>query len=76
MAGIDSSELPEALAPLQWLDEALRRGVFGALTRDRSDYAPDGCAYPLACTPVPALVLREKFALSFGVEATEGGTDE
>jgi hypothetical protein len=63
------ADLGVALGKLQWLEAALARGVFGALTRDRSDYAPDGCDWPLACTPVPQAVLEKKFALTFGAAA-------
>jgi hypothetical protein len=60
-----------ALAKLQWLEQALSSGVYGALTRDRSDYAPEGCAWPLACTAVPAAILEQKFTRTFGGLAGE-----
>ena len=63
------ADLGLALGKLNWLETALARGVYGALTRDRSDYAPDGFAWPLACVPVPQAVLAEKFARTFGGEA-------
>ena len=68
-------DLPAALARLSWLTEALDRGCYGALTRDRSDYAPDGVAWPLACTPVPAAALARKFAATFGHHEGDSGDD-
>ncbi|PAW63543.1 MAG: hypothetical protein B9S34_14145 [Opitutia bacterium Tous-C1TDCM] len=67
-------ELDEALGRLPWLGEALRRGVYGALTPDRSDYAPAGPPWPTACTPVPAAVLARKFAVTF--PGFSGGADD
>lgn len=72
--GFDDME--QALTKLQWLEQAVTRGVYGAMTRDRSDYAPAGCAWPLACTPVPAAVLGQKFELTFGVGTGEATADE
>jgi hypothetical protein len=71
MAKIDLSELDAALAPLDWLAGAMTRGVYGALTKDRSDYAPPGYAWPLASTPVGQTVLTAKFAATFGAVETE-----
>jgi len=68
---MDDSELPLALTKLAWLAQALDRGAFGALTPDRSDYAPPGYAWPLACTPVRNAVLRAKHALTFGPMESE-----
>ncbi len=77
VTAIDLAELPAALGKLTWLGEALERGVYGALTPDRSDYAPPGLLWPLACTPVPAAILRRKFALTFKAQAGEAeGSDE
>ncbi|MBS0661932.1 MAG: PD-(D/E)XK nuclease family protein [Verrucomicrobia bacterium] len=69
MIGLD--ELDAALAKLDWLATAMTRGTYGALTPDRSDYAPPGYAWPLACTPVKHAVLASKFALTFGSTETE-----
>ncbi len=66
MTRLDFSDMKLALAKLHWLETALTRGVYGALTRDRSDYAPEGCVWPLASTPVSRSVLDAKFALTFG----------
>ena len=63
---LEDTELPAALAKLDWLAVALARGAYGALTPDRSDYAQPGFAWPLACTPVRHAVLRAKHALTFG----------
>jgi hypothetical protein len=71
IASVSYAEMGTALGKLQWLEQALTRGVYGALTRDRSEYAPDGCAWPLASVPVPHAVLEAKFARTFGVAAGE-----
>ncbi len=68
---MEDNELPVALAKLDWLAAALEKGAYGALTPDRSDYAPPGYAWPLACTPVRHAVLRAKHALTFGVKEGE-----
>ncbi|HUR59030.1 MAG TPA: PD-(D/E)XK nuclease family protein [Opitutaceae bacterium] len=68
---LDYTEMGAALKKLAWLEQALTRGIYGARTRDRSEYAPEGCAWPLACTPVRQSILEEKFALTFGVDAEE-----
>ncbi len=64
-------ELDGALGRLAWLGDALRRGVYGALTPDRSDYAPAGAPWPTACSPIPAAVLARKFALTFPAAVQE-----
>lgn len=69
------SDMGLALTKLRWLEQALDRGVYGALTRDRSDYAPAGCDWPLACTPVPHAVLARKFAVTFELRP-EDAVDE
>ena len=65
-AMIDFGGLDAALTKLDWLAVAMARGVYGALTKDRSDYAPPGYAWPLAATPVRHAVLAAKFAATFG----------
>jgi len=69
-------DMGQALAKLKWLEAAVTRGIYGALTPDRSDYAPSCCAWPLACTPVPGAVLAQKFKMTFGVETEEDAADE
>lgn len=66
MAKIDFGELDLALTKLDWLAAAMARGTYGALTKDRSDYAPPGYPWPLASTPVRQAVLLAKFAATFG----------
>jgi hypothetical protein len=70
-------ELPEALASLAQLGRHLETGIYGALTADYSEYSMFGCPWPLASAPVPAKILKEKFAVTFGVDAenTEGGDE-
>jgi hypothetical protein len=64
-------ELPEALTCLAQLGRHLESGVYGALTADYSAYSPGGCPWPLASAPVPMQILREKFAVTFGIGMTE-----
>jgi hypothetical protein len=66
-AMIDFGHLDVALAKLDWLAAAMARGVYGAMTKDRSVYSPLGYAWPLASTPVRHAVLAAKFAATFGV---------
>ena len=70
-AMIDFGGLDAALTKLDWLAAAMRRGVYGALTKDRSDYAPPGYRWPLAATPVRHAVLAAKFAATFGAAEPE-----
>ncbi len=63
---IGMEELPEALAGLVQLGRHLDTGVYGALTPEPSEYSPAGYAWPLAMAPVPEIVLRAKFAATFG----------
>lgn len=65
---VTMSELAEALTPLAQLGRHLASGRYGALTPDRTDFSR-GFAWPIACTPIPAGVLREKFAATFGLPA-------
>jgi len=70
-AMIDFGGLDAALSKLDWLAAAMARGVYGALTKDRSDYAPPGYLWPLASTPVRHAVLAAKFAATFGAGEPE-----
>jgi hypothetical protein len=63
---IDFAALEAALARLDWLAAAMTRGIYGALTKDRSDYAPPGYRWPLASSPVRHAILAAKFAATFG----------
>ncbi|HEU5078203.1 MAG TPA: PD-(D/E)XK nuclease family protein [Opitutaceae bacterium] len=62
---MDISELPKALFALRRIGEYLRTGIYGALTPDPSEYAPEGRAWPLACVPIPEEILEAKYAKSF-----------
>jgi hypothetical protein len=59
-------ELPEALTCLAQLGRHLETGIYGALTPDRSEFSRGGCAWPLACAPIPEQVLKQKFVATFG----------
>ncbi len=75
VACLGSEQLDEALALLGRLERFVNTGIYGALTRDRSDYAPSGFVWPLACAPVPEATLRAKFAATFGGEETGAGEE-
>ena len=64
-SSVDAGELLEALAPLGKIARHLETGIYGALTADRTEYAR-GLAWPLACAPIKASVLREKYQQTFG----------
>lgn len=64
-------ELDLALASLGRLEKMLVSGTYGALTADRAEYPPYGYTWPLACVPVPAAVLAEKFERTFGEETED-----
>lgn len=75
VAAVGAEELDAALGMLGRLDRFLVGGVYGALTRDRSEYSPGGYTWPLACAPIPEAVLRAKFAATFGAEDGAGGEE-
>lgn len=74
-AAVALSELPLALVALDRLAVHLATGRYGALTRDRTEFA-SGFEWPLACAPVPFVVLQRKFAATFGAERAGEGDDE
>ena len=78
MASMDMRELPQALVSLGGIARHLASGRYGALTPDKTAHSSAGFVWPLACAPVPAAVLAEKFAVTFGetVIAVEGNADE
>jgi hypothetical protein len=69
-------ELEPGLAPLAKIARHLATGRYGALTPDQSKYGASASSRPLACTPIPAMILREKYAATFGDVAEEGDGDE
>ena len=68
---MDMRELELALQPLEQIARHLASGRFGALTPDKSAHSTAGFVWPLACAPVAAAVLREKFVATFGAPVTE-----
>lgn len=66
-------DLELALTPLGRMADFVATGRYGALTPDRGEYPPYGYDWPLACAPIPAAVLAEKFAATFGGGEREGG---
>ncbi len=75
---IGLEELEQALAGLARLRRHVVSGTYGALTADRTAYSEKGLQWPLACPPIPAAVLKAKFARSFpdAESGGEGGGDE
>ncbi|MBK9992219.1 MAG: PD-(D/E)XK nuclease family protein [Verrucomicrobia bacterium] len=77
VASMEMGELPQALVLLERVARHLMTGRYGALTPDKTKHAMGGFDWPLACVPVPAAVLVEKFAVTFGeVVAEAEGNDE
>jgi hypothetical protein len=77
VASMEMGELPQALVLLDRVARHLATGRYGALTPDKSKHSVGGCKWPIACVPVPAAVLAEKFAATFGEPAVEmEGEDE
>ena len=76
LAAMGAEELDEALALLGRLERAVRTGVYGALTPDRSEYSFAGYDWPLACAPVAEAVLAAKFAATFGEDGATGAAGE
>ena len=70
-AAMEMTELEQALLPLGRIARHLASGRYGALTPDKTPHSSAGFVWPLACTPVPAAILREKFAVTFGEAVTE-----
>ena len=64
-SSLNMDDLAAALVPLHQIGRHLRTGVYGALTADASEYAPEGLIWPLACVPIAAETLVAKFGLSF-----------
>jgi hypothetical protein len=71
VTSLSLEELPPALVLLEQIGRHLRSGRYGALTRERSDYAPDGTAWPLACPPIGETILAEKFERTFSGAAAQ-----
>ena len=62
---VATDELKQALAPLARIETHLRTGIYGALTKDRTEFTR-GFEWPLACAPIKNQILREKFSKTFG----------
>ena len=71
-SALGMEDLDLALAPLRRMAGFVETGRYGALTPDRGEYPPYGYDWPLACAPIPAAALREKFVATFG-DDEEGG---
>ena len=65
-SALGMEDLDAALAPLGRMAAFVATGRYGALTPDRGEYPPYGYDWPLACAPIPATVLAEKFTATFG----------
>ena len=64
---IETDELAEATAKLGVIGAHLSTGIYGALTPDRDEYT-HVFEWPLACAPISSVVLRRKFARTFGAD--------
>lgn len=69
-------DLAVALTPLGRLADFVATGRYGALTPDRGEYPPYGYEWPLACAPIPATVLAEKFIATFGDDDDAGANEK
>lgn len=76
LAALGAEELDEALGRLGRLEQAFATGIYGALTRDRSEYSPSGYDWPLACAPVAEAILKAKYEATFGDGVTDPGETE
>lgn len=76
LSAMGAEELDVALALLARLERAVRTGVYGALTPDRSEYSFAGYDWPLACAPVAEVVLAAKFAATFGEDGAADAAGE
>ncbi len=72
-SGLAMEDLDLALTRLGRMAGFIGTGRYGALTPDRGEYPPYGYDWPLACAPIPAATLAEKFAATFGDEDGEEG---
>ena len=63
---VSLEELDTALEQLGRIEVHLRTGIYGALTKDRTEFSR-GFEWPLACAPIKHAILKEKFAATFGV---------
>jgi hypothetical protein len=70
---VGMGELDKALAGLSRLRRHLESGTYGALTADQTLYSSSSLQWPLACPPLPAAVLKEKFARSFPEDESRSG---
>lgn len=68
-------DLELALTPLGRMADFVSTGRYGALTPDRGEYPPYGYDWPLACAPIPAAVLADKFVATFGGAGGGGKTE-
>jgi hypothetical protein len=64
-ASLGMGELERACARLPILGAHLATGIYGARTPDRTEYS-HGFEWPLACSPIAAAILEDKFAATFG----------
>ena len=69
-------ELEQGLAPLAKIARHLATGRYGALTPDPNKHGGAVAPRPLACTPIPEMILRGKYAVTFGDVAEEGTGNE
>lgn len=75
-ASLEMEELPRALASLDRIRGMLETGRYGALTKEQSDYAYGRFVWPLACTPIPQAILKQKHEATLAGFTTKEDGDE
>ncbi len=76
-ARVGMEELERACSKLWVLGEHLEKGIYGARTADRSEFA-HGFEWPVACAPIASAILEDKFERTFGAgpQADAQGDDD
>ena len=75
-ASLEMEELPLALESLDRIRGMLETGRYGALTKEQSDYAHGRFVWPLACTPIPSAILKQKHEATLAEFTTKEVGDE
>ena len=75
-AYLEMEELPLALESLDRIRGMLETGRYGALTKEQSDYAHGRFVWPLACTPIPSAILKQKHEATLAEFTTKEVGDE
>jgi hypothetical protein len=71
---ISSREVEAACRLLENIGRHLAGGIYGAMTRDRTDFTHE-FEWPLACVPIAAAILEAKFGATFGTQAEQNAEE-